>query len=610
MIKKFLLPIFCISFIISSFYISTKYFIKTNHYKKITQKRLKNISEYSQKYFKPNEWQKTNCGYYLRSKINFSEKLFSKRENNTSFVFIIASYNNEKWCEKNLRSVFDQEYENYRVIYIDDKSSDNTFEIAKSYVKERNMESHIQLIKNNKRNGALANIYSAIHSCTDDEIVILLDGDDWLAHEKVLTCLNEYYSNPDIWLTYGNFIYYPSYQEGFVKTFPEKIIKKRSFRNYPWVATHLRSFYAGLFKKIKLQDFIYLNNWYEMAWDLAIMYPMLEMAGTHFATAEEILYIYNRDNVLNDDKVNAQKQIFLANNIKQKTPYSLLSFPPYYKKKTKKNLDTDIVIFSYDRPMQLYACLESIYKHITNFNNIYIIYRTSNNEFDKGYLEIQKSFPQVSFLKQGPTPYSDFKPLMMKAVFGNNINNGSYVLFAVDDNIVKDNIDLNECVIYLEQTKAYGFFFRLGLHVDYCYSLASEQGIPPLINIKKDVFAWQFNQGKHDWKYPNNVDMTLYQKETIKEDLEKLEFHNPNTFEGHWSEIANFNKIGLCFNTSKIINIPLNLVNISTNRNMNFISTDSLLEKFMEGFKIDIEPLNKIQNKSAHINYKPEFIKK
>ncbi len=42
------------------------------------------------------------------------------------FVFIIASYNNSEWYKNNLDSVFAQDYENYRIIYIDDASPDGT----------------------------------------------------------------------------------------------------------------------------------------------------------------------------------------------------------------------------------------------------------------------------------------------------------------------------------------------------------------------------------------------------------------------------------------------------------------------------------------------------
>jgi hypothetical protein len=46
------------------------------------------------------------------------------------------------------------------------------------------------LIRNPVRVGALENLYRCIHTCDDQEIVILLDGDDWLAHPRVLQTLN------------------------------------------------------------------------------------------------------------------------------------------------------------------------------------------------------------------------------------------------------------------------------------------------------------------------------------------------------------------------------------------------------------------------------------
>jgi hypothetical protein len=88
-----------------------------------------------------------------------------------------------------------------------------------------------------------------------------------------------------------------------------------------------------------------------------------------------------------------------------------------------------------------------------------------------------------------------------------------------------------------------------------------------------------------------------------------LDFLNPNSLEGEWAAKANGRKIGLCFAHSKVINIPLNIVTHSVNnRNMNFLSKEELLNKFEEGYKIDISPLEKINNESAHYEYQPQFI--
>ena len=42
------------------------------------------------------------------------------------FKIVIPSYNNEKWVEYNTASIISQTYKNYDVLYINDKSTDNT----------------------------------------------------------------------------------------------------------------------------------------------------------------------------------------------------------------------------------------------------------------------------------------------------------------------------------------------------------------------------------------------------------------------------------------------------------------------------------------------------
>ncbi len=43
------------------------------------------------------------------------------------------------------------------------------------------------------------------------------------------------------------------------------------------------------------------------AWDMVFMFPMLEMAGFKSKFIEDVVYIYNRNNPLNEDKVNHRK---------------------------------------------------------------------------------------------------------------------------------------------------------------------------------------------------------------------------------------------------------------------------------------------------------------
>lgn len=242
---------------------------------------------------------------------------------NKEFVVITASYNNKDWYQKNLDSVLNQTYNNWRMIYINDNSSDSTGELVQKYINDHGLNSKIQLINNTERKGHLYNQYHAIHSCRKNEIIINLDGDDWLAHNQVFIYLNKVYQNQNVWLTYGQFLYFQKNIKGFCIDIPLDVIKNNAIRRFcRWNYSHLRSFYAGLFQLIKLDDLLYEGNFFPMAADVATMYPMLEMCGERFKFIQDILYIYNDTNPLSFHHHNGDLQKEIRNMICKKTPYN------------------------------------------------------------------------------------------------------------------------------------------------------------------------------------------------------------------------------------------------------------------------------------------------
>ena len=124
-------------------------------------------------------------------------------------VVIVPSFNNSQWCMRNMHSIATQKYSNYRVIYINDCSTDDTGALVANYIHHMGLQGLIMLINNPKRVGALANLYNAIHSCDDQEIIVTLDGDDWFADDMVLSRINQAYQSENVWLTYGQFNTYP-----------------------------------------------------------------------------------------------------------------------------------------------------------------------------------------------------------------------------------------------------------------------------------------------------------------------------------------------------------------------------------------------------------------
>src|SRR5271156_3202350 len=53
-----------------------------------------------------------------------------------SFVVVIPSFNNAPWCRQNLESVLNQEYLRFRVVYVDDASTDDTPRLVAEYLAE------------------------------------------------------------------------------------------------------------------------------------------------------------------------------------------------------------------------------------------------------------------------------------------------------------------------------------------------------------------------------------------------------------------------------------------------------------------------------------------
>jgi len=195
---------------------------------------------------------------------------------------------------------------------------------VEKYIKEKGQERRVILIKNPQRKGALANRYKGVHLCDDDTIIVDCDGDDMLADPKTLSTINEIYSSNDVWMTWGSYIHQSNGSRGCSKAVPPEVILGNAFRRYDWIFSHLRTYYAALFKKIKHEDLLFHSNYFKMATDVAVMMPMLEMAGTHSMFIEKVLYIYNDMNSINLHKVNRQFQLLMYKIILTKRPYKNL----------------------------------------------------------------------------------------------------------------------------------------------------------------------------------------------------------------------------------------------------------------------------------------------
>jgi glycosyltransferase involved in cell wall biosynthesis len=235
------------------------------------------------------------------------------------FVIFIGSYNNARYYKRNLDSVFGQKYKNYSVIYIDDVSTDGTADLVEKYIRENGQSKRTKLIRNRTRIKRLANTVQAAYMCKDDDIILDLGGDDWLAHDRVLSLLNRVYQEHGVWVTLGEFIHYPDKNKHYVDTSDLKF--RQDCKG--WAAP--RTFYCWLFKKIKLEDLLLDGKeFFSTGSDIATIYPMLEMAGNRFMHVTDVLYVYNYENPLMDPIINKDSLFKTIELMKQMPKYDVL----------------------------------------------------------------------------------------------------------------------------------------------------------------------------------------------------------------------------------------------------------------------------------------------
>ena len=155
----------------------------------------------------------------------------------------------------------------------------------------------------------------------DNDIIVEIDGDDWLPDSKVLERINNLYLDNDVWVANGSFKY-SNGKNGFSS-------KQKNFddlRNSRFTASHIRTWRAFLWRKIKEEDLKDENGIYwKVTGDLSFMFPMLEMSGEeHYRFMSDINYVYNEQNPINDHKVDLTLVNEIAVKIRAKEPYKKL----------------------------------------------------------------------------------------------------------------------------------------------------------------------------------------------------------------------------------------------------------------------------------------------
>ncbi len=230
------------------------------------------------------------------------------RDGEKHIVIVSCGYNTKEFARFYFDSVVSQNYRNFHILYIDDASTDGSADEIQALAQAYGFSEKLILYRNTQKRNALANLYFGIHLLKPEDIVVILDADDRFAHDNVLSIINQTYSDPTIWLTYGQYREFSSGDKGFSKPYQPDVAEKNMFRYEQLSPSHLRTFYAQLFHLIRVDDLMYRGEFFPMSYDQAIMYPIIEMGRYHYKFISEILMDYNDKNPLSDHKINRQLQ--------------------------------------------------------------------------------------------------------------------------------------------------------------------------------------------------------------------------------------------------------------------------------------------------------------
>jgi glycosyltransferase involved in cell wall biosynthesis len=192
-----------------------------------------------------------------------------------AFEVIMRARNAEDYIVKAIKSLLWQDYQHWHCTIALDCSTDNTLERILAFLVPfgkftlKWQFNHVGLVKN---------MVDAIEFAQPQKTTVLavLDGDDWLRRDALSIVAKKYSKHPDTLLTYGSYI--KESKGARTKTSrpypPDAIV-----RNYRWQASHLKTFKSALWDKLPIEHLKHNGSWLPAASDVAIMLPMMEIAG-------------------------------------------------------------------------------------------------------------------------------------------------------------------------------------------------------------------------------------------------------------------------------------------------------------------------------------------
>jgi len=169
-------------------------------------------------------------------------------------------------------------------------------------------DSRFKVVKRAENKGATYNYFFELETylTNDEDIVLHLDGDDWLIDDNVLQNLIDYYDKHQVWMTYGGFYCYKDSTEQLQighpqnTPYPEYVLNNKLFRKDVWRASHFRTYKTFLYRQLDVNE-LYSAIDGKLFWhatDLAFQFSYMEMCKSDkIGVVDFPTYVYNQSKI-------------------------------------------------------------------------------------------------------------------------------------------------------------------------------------------------------------------------------------------------------------------------------------------------------------------------
>jgi len=272
------------------------------------------------------------------------------------------------------------------------------------------------------------------------------------------------------------------------------------------------------------------------------------------------------------------------------------------------NKKVQLMIFSYNRAMQLDLLVRGIRKHITGFDKIIVTFNYSTEEFHDGYKKLkEKGLVDEWHCDKGIAHTPAFKNYLVK-LMGDEYD---YTCLFSDDAIVYGKVSMDDVIAQMTDD-VISFSLRSGLNAEYSF-----YGGKTIIENPWGEYEDLGEFIKWDWTeynpkrcngYPIGFgDGCSFKTETIKDLLGRIEGQTPNEIERYLNNTGGREAITqkklVAYKHSKLVSNPVNNVNtfspLFSGEKFSY-PVDKLNDKYLEGYVVDLEAIDFSNIKSTH----------